>query len=106
MSKHEIEMESKGDVARAIAVLEKLLAEMRTGTITFEDEEEGDVVMLSPAGEVEIEFRAKQKRDKESLTIKLSWEVSPLDEDEDEGEDEEVDEEQELRISSDRPSVD
>lgn len=99
MSKNEIEMESRGDVARAVAVLEKLLAEMRSGTITFEDEEEGDLVTLSPAGEVEIEFKAKQKRDKESLTIKLSWEVAALDEDEDA-------DEQELRISSDRPNSD
>jgi amphi-Trp domain-containing protein len=63
--------ESLQDRESILAYLNALAEGFSSGSITFSDKD-GEI-NLSPAGLVNLEVRANRKRDRVSLTVKLSW---------------------------------
>lgn len=69
----EVEVETGMDLAQAIAYLEEIVAGLKSGRLSVEND--GDGVILSPQRTVKVAVEAKQKKEKESVAIKISWHI-------------------------------
>ena len=62
------------DLPRTIELLEKTIADLKTGTVTVEAGQ--DRMDLTPAENVQLKLRAKTTHKHESVSIQLSWPVA------------------------------
>ena len=69
----EVEVETEMDLAQAVSYLEEIVAGMKSGRLTIENEGQG--IILSPQRTVKVAVEAKQKKDKEAVSIKIGWHV-------------------------------
>ncbi len=69
----EVEVESEMDLAQAVSYLEEIVAGLKSGRLSIENEGEG--IVLSPQRTVKVAVEAKQKKDKEAVSIKIAWHV-------------------------------
>jgi amphi-Trp domain-containing protein len=67
----EFQHESLQDRESILAYLKALADGFATGALTFTDKD-GEI-SLAPAGLVSLQVRANKKRDRASLSVKLSW---------------------------------
>ena len=90
-NKRELKAELQMAMPELVRYLEAILDGLREGKVYLEHG--GEVVALNPAGTVTLEIEAKQKKDKEKLSLEVSWQrgvaFDPT-------------EEEQLRISSQR----
>lgn len=73
MEVHELELETTAELTQAIAYLEDIVAGLKSGRICVQHEE--DELLLSPQRTVTVRLKAKQKEAKESISLKVSWEM-------------------------------
>lgn len=73
MEVHELELETTAELTQAIAYLEDIVAGLKSGRICVQHEE--DELLLSPQRTVSVALKAKQKEDKETISLKISWEM-------------------------------
>jgi amphi-Trp domain-containing protein len=71
MRKNEIRVKKNLEIEAVALVLEKLVESLRTGTVCVESENE--FVTLSPAGVLDLELSASQKKNKGKLVLELNW---------------------------------
>ena len=62
------------DLPRTIELLEKTIADLKTGTVTVEAGQ--DRMDLTPAANVQLKLRSKTTYKNESVSINLSWPVA------------------------------
>ncbi|MGD8862651.1 MAG: amphi-Trp domain-containing protein [Myxococcales bacterium] len=75
MSSREIKAELTLELPELLTYLDDLLGGMRQGKVYVEHR--GETVALAPHGAVDVEIRAKHKKDKEKLTLELAWRRAP-----------------------------
>ncbi len=92
METNEIRVKKEMERGQAIEYLQAVINSMRQGRVTIEHADE--TLALTPPAGVTVQVKARRKRDKESVSVKLSWEVP--------GETEEA-AASDLRISADEP---
>ena len=71
MSKKELKVKTKGGLEEAISYLKALTSSLKEKKLVIQ--KESSFITLSPKDEVSLEIEAEQKREKENLSIKLSW---------------------------------
>lgn len=71
MAKKEIEFKGTLEQKQLVTYLEDLIKSIKAGTVVVQHGAEH--IALSPQDAMELEVEAKQKDDKEKLSIKLSW---------------------------------
>jgi len=69
--KKEIHFEKKMDCTEAVSYLEALISSLKDGKIVIE--QGSQFVSLIPAGMIDFEMEARQKNDKEKLSLVFSW---------------------------------
>ena len=72
--KQELKMEGGMDIDSAVAYLERLIDGFKSGNVRLE--KGAEVLLLHPAGVLEMEIEAAQKKEKEKISIDLSWKRS------------------------------
>jgi amphi-Trp domain-containing protein len=76
MGKKEVEMKSKMEIEKAIEVVESLLAGLKKGKVFVQH---GDkVVEITPEKTVKLEVEAEQKKDKEKISVRMTWHKKDL----------------------------
>jgi amphi-Trp domain-containing protein len=92
MKKNEVKVKRKMDAEAVGALLSDLVNSFKQGTVCIQ---EGPAfVTLKPAGEIEMEIGAAEKKGKAKIEIELSWkEAAPVSEDD----------EAAVRITSEEP---
>jgi len=93
MKKSEVKVKKTIDLYTANALLDDFVKSFREGTVCIENGQE--FVTLKPSKQINIEIEAVQKKDKEKLTIELSWRQSTTDKPENNT----------LKISSSEPAI-
>lgn len=73
MEYSEVEVESTMDLGQAVTYLEEVVAGLKSGRLFISND--GDEITLSPQRSVKVTVEARQKKDKETVGIKLSWHV-------------------------------
>ncbi len=74
--KAEVNFEGTMSIDRVLAYLDELVASFRTGTVRVE---KGlDAIVLTPAEVIDLDVKAKIKKDKQSLQLELSWATDTL----------------------------
>lgn len=74
--KNELRVEQKVSWDLALVLLEDLVKSFKEGKACIQDGK--NFITLKPAGEVEIELQASEKKGRQKLEISISWrEVSP-----------------------------
>lgn len=71
MSKREVTAELRMEITGLISYLEDLIESLRERKLYVE--KDAEVLALSPTEVVEVEIEAKQKKDKESFSLEISW---------------------------------
>jgi amphi-Trp domain-containing protein len=71
MGKNKVTIEGRIERTRLVEQLESLVASLKAGTVCVRQGDES--VRLCPAPIVEFEMEASQKKDKEKLSLKISW---------------------------------
>ncbi|MDR2055339.1 MAG: amphi-Trp domain-containing protein [Desulfovibrio sp.] len=71
MEKKKISTEQRMEYSAAVSYLENLLEAFRTGCI--EVRKKGSRIVLVPSSDITVEIEAKQKPEKESFSIGISW---------------------------------
>lgn len=74
--KAEVHFEGTMSIDRVLAYLDELVASFRTGTVRVEKGH--DAVVLTPAEVIDLDVKAKIKKDKQSLQLELSWATDAL----------------------------
>jgi len=69
--KKQIEFEGTMELEKAIAYLEEMLQCIKQGMVSVECGEQR--LTLKPSPVIQFELEAKQKKDKETLSVELSW---------------------------------
>lgn len=92
MSKKENKFEVIGKAKDVVRHLKDLVDALDKGTLCISKGEES--IVLKPKGDMHLEMEAKQKEDKEKLSLKLSWYTAV---------EEETGEEESLCISAKEP---
>lgn len=75
MGKHDVQQKIRTDREGAAAALQEICDGLSSGEVKLHAEERS--VTLSPDGVIKLRTKAASKDDKETLTLKLSWRVSP-----------------------------
>jgi amphi-Trp domain-containing protein len=75
MNNSEIKLKNNLDRDRAVSYLQDIVNSLKAGTINVEQAEQSLSFEVPPA--VAVEIKAKQKEDKESITLKMSWSRHP-----------------------------
>jgi amphi-Trp domain-containing protein len=76
MGKKEVEMKSKMEIEKAIEVIESLLSGLKKGKVFVQH---GDkVIEITPEKTVKLEVEAEQKKDKEKISVKMTWHKKDL----------------------------
>jgi amphi-Trp domain-containing protein len=73
MEFNEVQMQTEMDLGQAISYLEDIVAGLKSGRICVQHE--GDELQLAPQRMVGIRIKARQKRDKESVSLKIGWHI-------------------------------
>lgn len=71
MGKNKISLDGSMELAQVITYLEDVLQGLKAGTVHVQLG--GETVTLYPASVVECEMELAQKKDKEKISIELSW---------------------------------
>ncbi|TVM19822.1 amphi-Trp domain-containing protein [Oceanidesulfovibrio indonesiensis] len=71
MGKNKVKIDGTMDLAQVIAYLEDIIGGLKAGTVHVQLGQES--VMLSPGNIVDCEIEVSQKKDKEKMTLELSW---------------------------------
>ncbi|MDR1660252.1 MAG: amphi-Trp domain-containing protein [Desulfovibrio sp.] len=71
MEKKKISTELRMEYSAAVSYLENLLEAFRAGRIEVRKRE--NRIILAPSSEINVEIEAKQKPEKESFSIGISW---------------------------------
>lgn len=71
MSKQSVSMEKTMNLQETIAYLEELVTSLKVGRIEIAEGEKRVILCLPNVLDVEVE--AKHKKDKQKLTLELSW---------------------------------
>ena len=69
--KSRIKVEGVMQITEVIANLEKLVADMKAGTVSLSAGDES--LTLNPSVLVNVEMKAAQKKDKEKFSLEISW---------------------------------
>jgi len=69
--KKEIHFEKEMRTSEVITYLEALISSLKEGKIVIE--QGGQFVSLKPSGMIDFEMEARQKSDKEKLSLEFSW---------------------------------
>lgn len=73
MEYNEVHLESTLELSQAIAYLEDIVAGLKSGSLNVQHE--ADELALTPQRTVSVDIKARQKGEKESVRLKLSWHV-------------------------------
>jgi len=76
MSKKELKVKTRGDLEGALKHLRDITNSLKEKKIVIQKED--SFIALTPKKEVMVEIQGEQKRDKESISIKLSWKTEEL----------------------------
>ena len=77
--KSEIKIKGNMDPDTVVAVLEDLLTSFKDGKICIQKDKE--FVTLKPGNDIEVEIEAGHKKNKQKLSVELSWrQVEPAEE--------------------------
>jgi amphi-Trp domain-containing protein len=76
MKKQKIEFTEQQPLDTCVRQLEALLAGLKAGTLSLS--QGGDKLWLRPGGDVDIELRAEQSGERESLELRLNWSRASL----------------------------
>ncbi len=71
MEYNEVRVESDLELGQAISYLEDIVAGLKSGRLCVQHEE--DELTLAPQRTVSVSIKARQKKDKESVNLKISW---------------------------------
>ncbi len=71
MSKKEVSMEGMMELSAAVSYLEGLVKSLKEGKVVVQKGDE--FVELTPEKNVYLEIEAKQKKEKEKITVELFW---------------------------------
>jgi amphi-Trp domain-containing protein len=71
MDRKEIEVKSAIEIDQAVAYLQDIVNSLKQKRVCVEHG--GDSLVLNPPGSVTVEVKARQKADKESISLKISW---------------------------------
>jgi amphi-Trp domain-containing protein len=75
MAENEINVESMLELPQAVAYLEDIVRSLKEGHVYVEH---GDNKLeMTPEPNVKVGLKAKQKRDKQSISLKISWRSTP-----------------------------
>ena len=69
--KKEIQFEKKMEIAEIVGHLEALISSLKEGKIVIE--QGNQCVSLTPTGMIDFEMEARQKDDKEKISVEFSW---------------------------------
>jgi len=69
-----VKLEGVMELREAIARIDAMSAGMKTGEVSLGDEKE--TLVLRPARVVAVELKAGQKKDKEKISLEISWKKS------------------------------
>lgn len=78
MEKTKVSFRQAMESQDAVKILEDLVKSLKAGKIVVEQGEE--FISMDPAGKVDVEIEAKQKKDKGELSIELSWKLAQAEE--------------------------
>lgn len=81
MEKREVSLKSKLEQAKVISYLEDLTKSLKEGTVCVQ--QGTDIVTLRPSSYIEIELEASVKKNKERLSIELTWRADKEEEEQD-----------------------
>lgn len=79
MEYNEVRHETTMELGQAIAYLEEIVAGLKSGRLCVA--QENDEITLAPQRTVTVSIKARQKRDKESVGLKISWRTPAPDRD-------------------------
>lgn len=88
MSKDKLKIDSIMPLDQVISKLEELLGSLKSGCLNIQLGQE--TMQLTPAGVVDFEMKVAKKKDKEKLSLEISWEP---------------DQNQAMQISTDEPGM-
>jgi amphi-Trp domain-containing protein len=71
--RNKIKIEGVMQLSEVIANLEKLVADMKAGTVSLSAGDES--LTLNPSVLVNVEMKAAQKKDKEKFSLEISWKL-------------------------------
>jgi amphi-Trp domain-containing protein len=78
MEKTKVSFRQAMESQDAVKLLGGLVESLKAGKIVVEQGEE--FISMDPAGKVDVEIEAKQKKDKGELSIELSWKLAEAEE--------------------------
>ncbi|MBF0480789.1 MAG: amphi-Trp domain-containing protein [Desulfovibrionaceae bacterium] len=70
-----VKLEGVMELREAIARIEAMSEGMKAGEVKLADDKE--TLVLHPARVVAVEFKAGQKKDKEKISLEISWKIVP-----------------------------
>ncbi|MCA9243737.1 MAG: amphi-Trp domain-containing protein [Phycisphaerales bacterium] len=73
MASDELRVRSAMDPVRAAQYLQAIVNGLRSGQLRVEHGDEE--ITLAPHGELRVSVKARRKREKESVSVKMSWEA-------------------------------
>lgn len=91
METDEIRVKGEMELRRGVDYLQGIIDSLRKGAVCVEHAEES--VRLTPPERVWVAVKARRKRDKETISVKISWRAAP----------EPSDADTDLKISSEMP---
>jgi amphi-Trp domain-containing protein len=71
MKKNEVKVKGTMDVKAVAAILEDMVRSFKEGTVCIESGKE--FVTLKPAGNIDLEVEAAEKKGKQKLVIEMGW---------------------------------
>lgn len=71
MPKKELKVKMIGELNDVIAQMEAIISSLKEGKVVIQ--KNNSFISLSPQEQVTLEIEAEQKKDKEELSIELSW---------------------------------
>jgi len=71
MDNTEIRVKSEVDLDRAISYLQDIVSSLKQGRICVQRAEEA--LTLNPPSAVSVQVKASKKKDRESISLKVSW---------------------------------
>jgi len=73
MSKDKLKIDSVMPLDQVISKLEELASSLKNGSMTIQLGQES--MQLRPSGVVDFEMKVSRKKDKEKVSLEISWEV-------------------------------
>jgi amphi-Trp domain-containing protein len=70
-----VKLEGVMELREAVARIEALASGLKEGKVVFAGENES--LTLTPSRVVSAEFKAGQKKDKEKISLEISWKPAP-----------------------------